>query len=331
LNSSNSKKRDGKDFVNDEASKIFCIIYDSIVIQPSIRNNAILTICCACGFIDPSFFAFMLLDVLNISKTLSFIIRSISDNTSSLCWVFYLFTCTVAIYAQFGLRYFEEFFAYGDDDSLRAGCHSTLSCFILIFYHGLPSSSLDGAVLNPADNTNPHYIQRVIFDLTFFIWVGLILFNIITGLLVDGFGSLRESDAARIDLQKNECFVCGFTRTDYEDSPNLPDNDKGFEYHKDNEHDYWQYAYFCIYLNRKSKDDLTGVESYVWSMIQKKNTEWTPTRNSLAIQIKTESKVADEADSAIDPEALEKIGRDVKDLKKSFSALEKVIAHGKST
>jgi len=55
-----------------------------------------------CFSLMNSFFAFMLLDVLNISKTLSFIIRSMTDNTSSLCWVFYLFSCTVAIYTQFG-------------------------------------------------------------------------------------------------------------------------------------------------------------------------------------------------------------------------------------
>ena len=125
----------------------------------------------------------------------------------------------------------------------------------IVWTSGLPNGAIDGAVLTPTDNTNPHYIQRVIFDLTFFIWVGLILFNIITGLLVDGFGNLRESDAARSDMQKNECFVCGFTRTDYEDSPKLPENDKGFDNHTDSEHDFWQYVYFYIYLKGKSNDE----------------------------------------------------------------------------
>ena len=53
------------------------------------------------------------------------------------------------------------------------------------------------------------YIARVLFDLSFFIWVGVLLFNIITGLLVDGFGSLREEDNARQNMLDNTCFVCG--------------------------------------------------------------------------------------------------------------------------
>ena len=37
----------------------------------------------------------------------------------------------------------------------------------------------------------------------------MILFNIITGLLVDGFGALREEDNDRRDILENSCFVCG--------------------------------------------------------------------------------------------------------------------------
>lgn len=38
--------------------------------------------------------------------------------------------------------------------------------------------------------------------------------------------------------------------------------------------------------------------------------------------------MADEAESAIDPAALEKIGRDVKDIKAALSVLQKKIAEG---
>jgi hypothetical protein len=37
----------------------------------------------------------------------------------------------------------------------------------------------------------------------------VLLFNIITGLMVDGFGSLREDDNIRTDILENYCFVCG--------------------------------------------------------------------------------------------------------------------------
>lgn len=40
-------------------------------------------------------------------------------------------------------------------------------------------------------------------------WIGLIMFNVITGLLVDGFSRLREEAQARNDSFENSCFTCG--------------------------------------------------------------------------------------------------------------------------
>jgi len=60
------------------------------------------------------------------------------------------------------------------------------------------------------DNRSPQYLTRVAFDLSFFVLVGVILFNVITGLMVDTFSSLREEAAERADSLSNECFVCGF-------------------------------------------------------------------------------------------------------------------------
>jgi hypothetical protein len=160
----------------------------------------------------------MLMDIMNNSRVLANVARSVTDNMTALALVFYLFVCTVAIYAQFGLTYFESWFAYGSDDDTEdpVGCHSVVSCFVLIFYGGVPGGSIADvmrAISNRhdgvEDQSNNTYLQRVIFDLSFFIWVGILLFNIITGLMVDGFGSLREEDNERNDILENTCFVCG--------------------------------------------------------------------------------------------------------------------------
>jgi hypothetical protein len=72
-------------------------------------------------------------------------------------------------------------------------------------------------VLDVINNRDDQFLARVFFDLSFFIIVGVFIFNIITGLIVDTFGSLREEAAARADQLDNECYVCGFTRTSYDD------------------------------------------------------------------------------------------------------------------
>jgi hypothetical protein len=96
------------------------------------------------------------------------------------------------------------------------GCHSVVACFWLVLYKGFPEGRMD-QVLDVINNRDDQFLARVFFDLSFFIIVGVFIFNIITGLIVDTFGSLREEAAARADQLDNECYVCGFTRTSYDD------------------------------------------------------------------------------------------------------------------
>ena len=49
--------------------------------------------------------------------------------------------------------------------------------------------------------------MRILFDLSFFVWVGVLLFNIIAGLMIDTFASLREEAGERADIRDNVVFV----------------------------------------------------------------------------------------------------------------------------
>ena len=82
----------------------------------------------------------------------------------------------------------------------------------------MPGGSLEGVTepvhdgnRNAAGNPSP-YMGRLLFDLSFFVIVGIILFNVITGLMVDTFSSLREEAAERANTLDNECFACGLSR-----------------------------------------------------------------------------------------------------------------------
>jgi inositol 1,4,5-triphosphate receptor type 3 len=269
------------------------------------------------------------MDIMNNSRILANVARSVTDNMTALGLVFYLFVCTVAIYAQFGLEYFEDWFIYdGDaDDADSYGCHSVVSCFVLIFYNGVPNGSL-GDVMDNISNrhggnegqSNNTYIQRVIFDLSFFIWVGILLFNIITGLMVDGFGALREEDNERQDTLENTCFVCGFTRSQYDDVPNF--RGPSFDYHKDVDHEFWIYVYFYVYLKRKDKTTLSGVESFVWKQIMASSLTWIPVRSSAAIQ--SCNATADfDTEKEVDPYLIEKMADDLLALRAAVKSVEK--------
>ena len=70
---------------------------------------------------------------------------------------------------------------FGDnDDTLR--CTTVVDCFKLVLYKAIPAGEM-AAVMDDVDQTQDKFESRMIFDLAFFIWVGLLLFNILTGKL----------------------------------------------------------------------------------------------------------------------------------------------------
>jgi inositol 1,4,5-triphosphate receptor type 1/inositol 1,4,5-triphosphate receptor type 3 len=66
--------------------------------------------------------------------------------------------------------------------------------------------------------------------------------------MIDTFAALREEAAERADLLENECFVCGFKRSTYDDLGLT--HGPTFDMHRDNDHNMWMYAFYVVYLRR---------------------------------------------------------------------------------
>jgi hypothetical protein len=222
------------------------------------------------------------------------------------------------------LKYFEDYFVYDGmaDDGEAVGCHSVVSCFFLIFYLGIPAGSMGEVLDNVSNRDQPDYLMRVAFDLSFFIWVGVLLFNIITGLMVDGFGSLREEDNQRRDILENTCFVCGFSREGYDDVPNF--KGPNFEYHKNEEHDFWTYVHLYVYLKRRDPSSYSGAESYVWATMAKGDLSWIPRRNSASIQAANVTVESEQPD-ALDPRLFVELVSDIADIRQGLNSVDKKI------
>jgi hypothetical protein len=267
-----------------KSTRAFCIMYDIVFSRAVIRNQVVMVFCAAFGFIEDPYFTLMLLDIGSISPTVQNLVKSITTPGQQLAIVGYLFAVMVLIYASFGLELFESYFTFGtddDNDDNPRGCHSVVSCAWLIMYRAVPIGSLE-EVLDWTNNRDGDvYLQRFLFDFSFFVIIGIILFNVITGLMVDTFSSLREAAGERADTLANECFVCGFSRTAYDDI-GLPS--PTFDQHKAKHHFIWNYLFFIQYLDAKDETEYSGVESYVRLLMNAKSMDWIPTRNSYAAQ-----------------------------------------------
>ena len=89
--------------------------------------------------------------MFNIVPIMGEILKSITVPGIKLLSVVYLFIMTIYIYAAFGLQAFEGDFDYAKDDDQddNNGCHSTMSCFWLIAYQGIPSGGYIEAGMIP--------------------------------------------------------------------------------------------------------------------------------------------------------------------------------------
>lgn len=176
------------------------------------------------------------------------------------------------------MAYLPETFIYDEEDEEKT-CRSVVTCAWLLFYKGLPAGELNDVAAG-VSSADEEWLMRILFDLVFFIWIGILLFNIIMGLMLDTFAALREDAENRQDILDNQCFVCGFERKVYEDKGIL---DPPFDTHKNKDHNKWSYLHFVIYLRKKNKSDYTGVESAVSKSLDNDDVSWVPVRNSFAL------------------------------------------------
>jgi len=279
----------------------YAIVYDCISKRSFFRNHVVLIACAVLGyFVNVEFFTLQLLDIIFINDVIADIIKSVTSPGLALGLVFYLFCISVVIYASFGMTHFHDslqvpYYDYETADEGKEVCRNMVSCFYFIFYQSLSDGgNLKGFLVAP-EVGSWDYPGRIIFDSIFFIWVGIVLMNIITGLMVDTFSSIREEKEGRADTMENDCFVCGMSRNTYEDFA-LPTHCPSFDDHLEVDHNIWIYVYYIAYLQSKDETEDSGIESYVRECIASNSLEWVPSRTShvLEMQGKTGAGLAGE-------------------------------------
>ena len=81
--------------------------------------------------------------------------------------------------------------------------------FLSIIYKNI--GGLGGFMTYPDDkkDDNAYFLIRFFFDNIYFIILMIIMINIVAGIIIDTFGSLREElENYNFDLS-NYCFICG--------------------------------------------------------------------------------------------------------------------------
>lgn len=233
------------------------------------------------------------------SDTVNRVGKAIAKNTRQFLWTLLIQVVVIYIYASIGFYFLNEQFVDEDGNQL---CTDVFECFFMTLNLGLRNGGGIGDAIageNYDEMTKIAFILRIIFDLSFFIIVLILLNNVIFGMIIDAFGDLRDEKAAADEDRKNVCFICNVNREDYEKMSNELKTST-FDQHIQKEHNMKYYVYYIAYLLEKEKFEsmnLNDIESYVLACYRRnQDYKWIPSETSLTAE--NYDKITNEADES---------------------------------
>ncbi|KAK0046902.1 ryanodine receptor 44F, partial [Biomphalaria pfeifferi] len=221
------------------------------------------------GNLNFFFFAAHLLDVAIGFKTLRTILQSVTHNGKQLVLTVMLTCVVVYIYTVVAFNFFRKFYVKEEDGAVDYKCHDMATCFVYHVHMGVRAGGGIGDEIEPADG-DANEAFRIVFDITFFFFVIVILLAIIQGLIIDAFGELRDQLEQVKEDMESKCFICGIGKEYFDKVPH------GFEIHVKNEHNFANYMFFIMHLINKPDTEYTGQETYVYEMYQQRCWDFFP-------------------------------------------------------
>mmetsp|Transcript_7631 Transcript_7631/g.6911 ORF Transcript_7631/g.6911 Transcript_7631/m.6911 type:complete len:271 (+) Transcript_7631:1554-2366(+) len=201
--------------------------------------------------ISPFFFAFHLLDVLVRYSILNDVIKSVTIPWKPFLLTFILYLVYDYFFALIGYYFFV--------DDFNGYCSSTWFCFLASFDFAFKADGGVGGWLAETSTTSLD-IGRFLYDNIYNFLMLIIMLNIVAGIIIDTFGTLRDEDKNYHHDIENICFICGYDR---ETLDKASDVKNGFLNHIKKDHYLWNYLFYIAYIQQKKATDLTGLESYI--------------------------------------------------------------------
>ncbi|CAD8068825.1 unnamed protein product [Paramecium sonneborni] len=229
--------------------------------------------------LHPFFFSFHLTEILIRYPTLKNVIRSVWEPKQQLALTLVLFVILVYVYGLIAYTFFFE--------DYKGKCQSTLFCFLFTFDWTFKANGGVGGYLSDLEDENvvdKYRVGRFVFDNTSNIFLVIIMVNIVAGIIIDTFGSLREEESDKIRDIEDKCFICGNLKTIFDRLSDTSSMGGGFDHHIKVNHYMWNYVFFMAYLRYKDPTDYTGIEQFVWEKIQRKDLTWFPFNKARELQ-----------------------------------------------
>jgi hypothetical protein len=116
--------------------------------------------------------------------------------------------------------------------------------------------------------------SRLVYDIFFYLLVGVILRNVLFGIIIDNNAELRLIKIEREQTLNNCCFICGVTQQEFEKRSHHTVNFKLI--HCGETHQLWHYVFFLMKLWSQAPEEDTSVEKYLRNCLKYHDVSWFP-------------------------------------------------------
>jgi hypothetical protein len=160
-------------------------------------------------------------------------------------------------------------------DTLSAPTATFLDWVLLHWEIGMGEGP--GSAEDWASGSRP--LSYVILSLSYFIFIVVILGAVISGIIIDAFGEMRDDKAEQEEDMENVDFVSGIHRKEFDQCG------MEFEGYRTSYHNPVHYMYYKLYLRLKDKTEYNGQESYIDDMLSANDPSFLPAGRSGALEV----------------------------------------------
>jgi len=237
----------------------------------------------------PVFFALHMLELFN-QPTAQLIVTAILMHWDKMMQSLMIMGLITYFYAWIGMLYF-----YQEHDDYTMTCSTLWQCCMSYLDQGLKSDGIADLLISQAETGFPLHLWTdgkglalLLWNFSYFLSVVLILGAIMTGIIIDTFGELRDQLNNKETRIKNSCVVCGIARQRFVQCPGA-----SFANHIGGSHNIWSFLCYFLYLKGKKSDldcDFTPQEDFVYKNFVEERIKFFPMEQTADLRNELDDK-----------------------------------------
>eukprot|EP00501_MAST-03F_sp_TOSAG23-6_P000398 GSMAST32.ASY1.ANO1.410.1 assembled CDS len=217
------------------------------------------------------FFTLHLLDVVVRDSTTRAVLMAVVHPRLQLLMTLRLMMFVLFIFTMINFQAWPESWKNNE-------CEYLWTCYIAMSNLGVRAGGGVGDIIESYEVTDSRWISRqFFFDMSFFVAINIVLLNVVFGIIIDTFGSLREAKNEKYEDMSNVCFICNIDRNKFEREG------INFTQHIKEQHNMWDYLKYMIHIKTKDNSEYNGVEQFVSECITENRIDWFPVNGSMAL------------------------------------------------